>query len=293
MKKVMVYKKTNLLRRSAAVALDIILTIILFFIVDSVLVTPCFNGFTDYDKKYDEYNTVLVETRLFTLNKYNDLDNAFDNLDERLTYFYETYDNLDNYNQKKAESELFQYDENTSSYIEVGSLDEVSAFYRRTYFEAVEIVRELDEVKQLTTLLGAYNMAIFYLSASISMIIVFLVIPLIFKNGQTVGKKMLNIQVISKINNGKLHPVQLMFRFIIFFAGECVLSIYTFGVPAIAGALFMIFQKEHLSFQDLCCSTVCIDSSKFQKELRENEQIVIEYNEQEITEVRKENKDEK
>ena len=65
MKQVVEYKKSPLLRRVAALFIDILVVLLSVLIIDSIATTPIFNATTDYDEMYQELNDTLVESRLY------------------------------------------------------------------------------------------------------------------------------------------------------------------------------------------------------------------------------------
>lgn len=136
--------------------------------------------------------------------------------------------------------------------------DAAKDLYYRGYFSEVN-----NTIKkyQLLLVLPAYGF---------TMITFYLGIPLIFRNGETLGKKFLHLAVINKLGYS-VKRRQIILRFFVFFI-EISLSLFVMGVgfTSIAtlglGILILfvatIFVKDHRSLHDLAAMTLVIDSQK-------------------------------
>ena len=82
---------------------------------------------------------------------------------------------------------------------------------------------------------------------SLTYIIVF---PL-FKNGQTIGKYLMSIRIISEAENTELNPLQMILRE---FVAQLLYGI-TFGILLVISGLMVIFRKDKRSIHDLMAST--------------------------------------
>lgn len=89
---------------------------------------------------------------------------------------------------------------------------------------------------------------------SLTYIIVF---PL-FKDGQTVGKYLMSIRIISEAENTELNPLQMILRE---FVAQLLYGI-TLGILLVISGLMVIFRKDKRSIHDLMASTSVKKTSK-------------------------------
>lgn len=100
------------------------------------------------------------------------------------------------------------------------------------------------------------------ISLTVSAIVTYFVPTLIFRRGRaTFGKKFLHIGLVNdKCLN--LSFGRNLARFAIFFLGEMVLSIFTFGIPLIFSFTMMCVTKKKQGFPDFMLKCTEIDNSK-------------------------------
>ena len=84
-----------------------------------------------------------------------------------------------------------------------------------------------------------------------------IVFPL-FKNGQTIGKYLMSIRIISEAENTELNPLQMILRE---FVAQLLYGI-TFGILMVISGLMVIFRKDKRSLHDLMASTSVRKTSK-------------------------------
>ncbi len=278
MKKIAVYERGKLLRRFGAVVFDLITVFIFTIIFASLITEPLIMNFSDYNVLYENIRTQSLESRLYILNDEGELDVITSNYDDALTYFYTNYDDIENYNQKKAESNLFTYDETTSSYIEIGSEKDLKEFYRLTVIEARDtILFTSEKFYKVASKLEAYNFLIIFIACIPSFFIVFLIIPLIFYDRATIGMKLLKLKLVSKRSGMIASRVEVTFKFLIFLLFEVIAAVYTFGLTAVISMIMVAVTPARTSFSDLICSVYTVDSSEQNKNIKEINQIVIPY----------------
>ena len=280
MKQVVEYKKSPLLRRVAALFIDILVVLLSVLIIDSIATTPIFNAATDYDEMYQELNDTLVESRLYKYDADGFIIIIEDNFDESLKHFYEKYDSLDNYYTLKENSGYFDYDSLTGEWVKKDdALDkDVKIFYMTTAANARNNILLKDEnVMHLFTKLEAYNFVMFIINLFVALTIAFLIVPLLSKNGSTVGMKPFYLEVVERKNGENATKLQLLFRYLIVISMYILASYYLFGLPLIVSALMILFTKERLSLCDLLCSNYVVDSGKYEAKIDEKDQILIIY----------------
>ncbi|MBU2709302.1 RDD family protein [Zooshikella marina] len=99
-----------------------------------------------------------------------------------------------------------------------------------------------------------YDTALLVYSGVVGLLFLVLNIWLLIKNGQTIGKKLLKIAIVSYNDNEKLDLFSLLFlRHVLFWIGDAFL-----GVLWLIDGLF-IFSREKRCLHDLAASTKVID----------------------------------
>lgn len=280
MKQVVEYKKSPLLRRLAALFIDILVVLLAALIVDAIAVTPIFNATTNYDEMYQELNDALVESRLYKYDAEGYIIQIEDNYDENLKYFYEHYDSLENYYTLKENSGYFDYDDATGEWVKKDdALDkDVKIFYMTTAANARNnILIKVESISKLFSQIEAYNFVMLVINLFMGLTIAFLVVPLFSKDGSTVGMKPFYLQVVEKKNGENATKLQILFRYLIVISIYVLASYYLFGLPLIVSMLMIMCTKERLSLCDLLCSNYVVDSGKYEGSIPEKDQILIVY----------------
>ena len=280
MKQVVEYKKSPLLRRFAALLIDVLVALLALLLVDALITTPIFNATTNYDEMYQELNDALVESRLYKYDEEGYIIQIEDNYDENLKYFYENYDSLDNYYTLKENSGYFDYNDQTGEWVKKDdALDkDVKIFYMTTAANARNnILLKVEHISNLFSQLEAYNFLMLIINLFVGLTIAFLVVPLLSKDGSTVGMKPFYLQVVEKKNGENATKLQILFRYLIVISLYVLASYYLFGLPLIVSMLMVIFTKERMSLCDLLCSNYVVDSGKYEGNIPEKDQILIVY----------------
>lgn len=81
--------------------------------------------------------------------------------------------------------------------------------------------------------------------------LIYVVVFPLFKNGQTIGKYLMSIRIISEAENTELNPLQMILRE---FVAQLLYGI-TFGILLVISGLMVIFRKDKRSIHDLMAST--------------------------------------
>ena len=110
-----------------------------------------------------------------------------------------------------------------------------------------------------------FNFLIFLeipLAYSLAAFLTFFVPPLFFRRGrQTLGKALYHIGLIDSRILSPTFP-RFLARFAIFFFGELVLSLFSFGLPYIISFSLMVFSKNKQGFPDYMLRLYEVDTSK-------------------------------
>ncbi|MCI5745225.1 MAG: RDD family protein [Erysipelotrichaceae bacterium] len=292
MEKKITLRKPKWLRRITSAFLDLMIAFILALLF-SFLTNPIVNLIYDGEQLYKTYCDYAVSTKLYIVDENNNLilNDSIIHYDENLTYFYLhcTDNKIDEYNAKKSESSLFYFDNESQSYLEipydyndVEKRNEHVNFYQpiRDYCLANYIdnyLNSIDDFKKVCALLNKIDYINLLLCSSLSLLVVYLLIPIINKDGNSIGKMAFKLKIISKINiDLKPSKLQIIFRQLVLIVFELLLTISTigfFGIPLplvlILSIVLMIFTKYNQTFHDLCCSTIVIDNEISDKPIDE------------------------
>lgn len=108
--------------------------------------------------------------------------------------------------------------------------------------------------------------SLFYIEIPVALflgaVLIYLVPGFIFKRGRmTFGKKLMSIGLVDSRILSPTIP-RFIARWAIFFVGEVVLSIFTFGVPLIVSFSMMAFTKNKQGFPDYMLGLIEVDENK-------------------------------
>ena len=123
------------------------------------------------------------------------------------------------------------------------------------------------------------------IATTFGLLIVYLLIPMLNKEGKTIGKFAFKLKVVSKVgNNPTPTKLQILFRQLVTIFFEFVMSIATLGfvgiilpITLLISTCMLFLTKYNQSFHDICCSTFLIDEYPNNKPITENEKYEIVY----------------
>lgn len=271
-------------KRIGAFIIDILCTLLIAINLNNYVMMSITSNILGTAKLQEQYKERLVDSHLY-IQKENGLcysidiinDNNAMNaeeyinyLDEKLTLFYTDedfeYSNIEYYNNlKKEATNIFVYNEETNKYeyLENVSINEKLSFYKNAVANTIDKVLYNDpQIIELTNSILKNNITSLIFSFIISMIIFFLVIPLISKNGSTIGKYMFKIGVIDLKTKQIAFKGQTSLRFIIILL-EVLLSLMSFGGVLLISFSFTIFTKNNSALHDLVCKTTLVDLKQY------------------------------
>lgn len=284
-------KKASLNNRLAAACLDIFILMMGFILLNNFFVIPIFNLTSDYNQVYDTYVQELVDSRMYEEDENNNVIFVLDNFtldelttyDEIITYNYnlEEYSTngpsaLEEFKNSKTDmmKEYFTYDQETDTYTpNQDNESEILTFYSNAFNDLSSFLLVNNE-----TLANAYSKLNFYnqierfISILIVSIVLYIVIPLILKNGQTIGKKVLKVYVVECDKEGLgLSTSKLLLREGTFVVVEVILSMFTYYIPLILSLIVLVATKNRVSLHDVVSRTMVIDTLE---DIPEKEEIV-------------------
>lgn len=282
-------------RRVGVAITDLFILLFTFLIFNTYILSPIVASTTSYTKATDEYKEVLLDSNLYILNdkNYQEIINTYDEksqtekefylyIDSKLIKFYENYNNeninITTYNEAKEESNLFDINYTLKN---DSNIEEVKEFFNNEYNKALRLFNNYDDnYLDLARTITQYSIVIMISALTISSIILYLVIPLCMKNGETIGKKLFSIGLASAKDGFKVKKTQIIIRFLVFFLIEILLSIFTLGIPLIISFSMLVFNKNGYSLHDYFAATICIDRKntiiyKDYEEFENHERIVL------------------
>lgn len=282
-------------RRVGVAITDLFILLFTFLIFNTYILSPIVASTTGYTKATDEYKEVLLDSNLYILNDkgYQEIIKTYDEksqtekefylyIDSKLIKFYENYNNeninITTYNEAKEESNLFDTNYTLKN---DSNIEEVKEFFNTEYNEALRLFNNYDDnYLDLARTITQYSIIIMISALTISSIILYLIIPLCMKNGETIGKKLFSIGLASAKDGFKVKKTQIIIRFLVFFLLEIILSIFTLGIPLIVSFSMLAFNKNGYSLHDYFAATVCIDRKntiiyKDYEEFENHERIVL------------------
>lgn len=196
--------------------------------------------------------TILATGFSYLIGLISGYDNHLEKVQEKQAYYEETY--------------------NVSFSVDTSTLSEEELQH---YKEVEEIIQQDEEFGREYNILVNLTLIMITFSVLLGVIITDFVIPLFFKNGMTLGKKIFSL-CLMKVNSVKISPIQLFVRTVLGkFAVELMVPIYIiimfyFGTIHIIGTiilfglllaqLILLFvTKNHQVIHDKLSMTVVVD----------------------------------
>lgn len=270
--------KAPMLKRIGAYIIDFFVFVCFMFLI-SVIVGPIINSFQDVKRCKQEYYNIVIESGIYQGTNFDNLAFISEDYDEKITLFYEKYDDVKNYTDLKANEykKYFEFDEATNTYIPTKDEKEMAIVYVAILNnQCTKILSKNSAYVDYSIRITSYQTLELLISGVIGAIINYIALPLILKNGQTLGKKLLQLYVVSL--NGDYHCtwVKLVFRSIVFILGEILLGVISFGLIPVLSLVLACTNKKAQSLHDFIVGTTVCDITLFPTENNTRRQIVVE-----------------
>ena len=97
-------------------------------------------------------------------------------------------------------------------------------------------------------------------SIGLTLIVCFIIIPLLSKQGQTIAKKIFKLEVRSIKEDKEPSKMQILLREAFYVGVVVVLSLFTSGIPMVLSVMFLLLNKHNLSLQDYVSGTYVKDT---------------------------------
>lgn len=271
--------KAGLLKRIGAFIIDLFVFIVISFLFNGLITKNIANAVPTVNNARQVYYDGAIATGLFEGDSFETLDYISTDYDNKLTAFYNSYNNLDAYNKLKAENykAYFTYDETTSTYVETGDTSTMnSVYYSIIRYHASSYWMNKDEVcHQAAITISVTIIVEYFISMFIGGLINYIAIPLILKNGQTLGKKLLQLYVVNLKGDYHVKWTQSLVRGLSLVVVEIELGIVSFGLIPLVSLIVAMFTNKGQSIHDLICSTTVIDMTLGPDMTNESKQITV------------------
>ena len=146
---------------------------------------------------------------------------------------------------------------------------EIAQKYKYIYFYVLADVTSLSKLQNDYNKFALYGTTLpLVIAIIITFIIFYFVIPLCFKNGETLGKKVMHICLVNKLGY-QYQRVQLLPRFVfptlltaivVFFTGFSIWAFIIVSFVILISFIFTIFSPQNRALHDLFAGTLVIDA---------------------------------
>lgn len=273
--------KANTMMRVGAALIDIFIFIILNMLLSSLVISPIIAFLPDYQTNYTVYSNKLVESKMYVENDDGSIiyilnDYSRDDLS--------TYDQIivDNYSKYSATDEIVAFQNSkgeegsgfvkeNDSYVPGTDDEKLQVFYNKAFNDVSSFLLRNDQ--ELATCFGKlnfYSQISNFTSVISAALIVYLLFPFVFKNGQTLGKKFLKLYVVDADKDDRaLSKGRLLLRQSSFIVVEIVLSQFTYYIPLVISLIVMLVSKNKVALHDLIARTVVLDDQSKESDSQE------------------------
>lgn len=266
--------KSSLTKRILSSLIDLVFFFILMIVFSNFVLGPIFINSNDYQTNYQVYEDTLIGTKLYVKDDNNELkialstfetNEALDQYEKNILEFYNSYpdssvENIEKYqNKKKNYPTLCEYDEESKTYSWKEDKTYAQEFFVYAYNDASNFLLNVDKnfaasYQKLTLYLNLNK----YLSATISALIPFLILPLILK-GQSLGKKIMSLKVCKLLDYQDVKPADTLLRGLVIIL-EVVGSYLFYGIPLLISFVMMMATNNQTTLHDLLPKTMVINA---------------------------------
>ena len=255
--------KARLMSRFWAYLIDLFITITLFSMFFSFIVTPIFSKTTKIDYYENKIVEIKLDSHLYKKGTDSNYELITEGFDENITKFYVELENGENYLKEyenaKNDSGLFNYSQE-NGWVEKDSEDKTALtnFYNKELNKAANILNENYDLNSYS-----FNMIVLRLIAIIIAIFIAylfynLVIPLIMKKGLTIGKFVCGIRLVDQ-NGYNVKYKRMVLRCFVGLFFNVVLAIFL-GITWFISVGMLIFSKNAITIQDYFSLTYSVDA---------------------------------
>lgn len=274
------YIKASIFKRFTAFLGDLLLIIIGLMLISGV-VTPIINGTKAYKDAKSEYDRIALASGLF-VEVDGEVDLPNENYDYYLKTFYSKYDEANQkqgtYEQILSQSSLFEFSSENNAYVAIESEDEINAFYQNELVVAYNLFLQNEEVSPSLTYLNTLSLINIGVSIGVPVIVFWVVIPSISKDGTSLGKKALGLRYVSCKQPGNKPTRPIIVLNALTFTLICgVFSLWLAGIPLLINAVFILMTNYGYGIGDFYTGMVMVDSNKFFSQGHKVKEVVLPY----------------
>ena len=274
----------NLFKRSSAAILDFIVFVVLGLSLISFVIGPIYDNNFDTSSLSEEFLALQKASALYVENEDSNQVLLVES-ENYPTVVYQYYSEFKNNKMMGEETLPFVFSNAwfNTTILEVNASDslfelvngdltlvavpkaavtsaDITAFYTVAYDNALKDLAQYAPYRELAREINRYFIEILSIAFLISGILLYLIIPLLTKHSQTLGKLVLGLSVVTK-EGYTLALWQKVIRFIILMA-TFVLAIYTVFGSILISYTFMIFTKNYRSIHDFVSFTKVVDDKQ-------------------------------
>ena len=265
--------KPYLLKRIWAGLLDFVLIVILMLGFQTLTNLVVINSNSYNDLIYQTHQ-MLEHSNLYKINENGDFVEYSDEEDlNKIIYTYystNSYANengkLNDYNNSKKESNLFVLD-SLGNYIvkNDANLETLSLFYQREYQLAIDFFESNPLYDKLISKISFINLMISLSSISIATSIIYLLIPLLRKEGETPAQIILKLCIVDSRDMKQIKKWQVIARYVFILLFDYFLPVilllqngYFIPITIIITVGMMCITKNHISPHDFATQSMVV-----------------------------------
>ena len=270
--------KPSLIKRYFSAALDGVFIFIVSLLMMTLFYKTLFKplGYYDY---VQEARNVLIESNLYQQTQYDELvtiEYDAEIYDQRIKDYYQndsyalSKEKLEEYNNAKIESKLYQYNENNELVL-VDNVDnnKVKEFLTQQYNNAISFLKTNSMYISNTN----KSFMVVYLMLLLTLFIVtsifYLFIPLLRKDGESLSQIIFKICLVDRRDNSTVKRWQILVRYLIILGFDYLLTMILyvyFGsfmfLPLLISIFMIGFTKTNSGPQDYLSNTYLTTKSR-------------------------------
>lgn len=261
--------KAKTRKRVGSLIIDLFVMFTLFTVFFSFVFSPIFSSSTKIDYYEDKIHEIKLNSHLYIKDKEKGYVLINDNFDKNITTFYLEfdYDDIDKedvkdylsmYETRKAESDLFDYSQE-KGWSEKKDVDKdgLSKFYNDELEIAEALLNKSKTLNKYSYNMISLRIIVIIISLLFTYLFYNLIIPLIMKKGQTLGRFICGLAIVDQFGYNVKYKRMVLRCFVgLFF--NVVLAIF-FAIPWFISITMLIFSKNAITIQDYFSLTYVVD----------------------------------
>ncbi len=280
-------------KRTGAAIIDLLVAALVWFGLLAYAIQPIFNSLYDLPAIQDQYQAIQIESKLYALDEdYGTVSVlAEEDYDTGILAYYTEYkgETISWYNTEilkiGSEDSLFVYAQTAGvddptivgvpapiegsgtmtseelSSATAAQTSELQSFYYDEYVIARTDLDTQEDYAALGNELSYYFSWELAIATVFVLAIFYLVIPMLLKDGRTLGKQLFGISLVNKLGF-KVKKWQIAVRAVVFGVFEIWGAVYTMMGTILISYTIMIFGKKNMSIHDFVASTRVIDAKR-------------------------------